>query len=1195
MKTRITLVVAIFFSIYSFGHLKLSLINEGINYKTTSLTTDVATTVNYCRGAVAQPLVAPYPAGSAVKWYLVATGGIALATAPTPVTTTVGTKLYYVSQVIGSAESARITITVNTIAIPATPGTISGTASQGILVGTTGTAVYSIAAVSTATSYIWTVPFGVNIVSGQGTTSITVNFADVPSGPRDVGNISVRAVNSNDCSSTVKSLAIRSLIPAAPLAIKMTNALATDPTRAETVITSYIGTTTVLTLTATPSATANSYFWELPTGVTQLSGGTTNEITVNFADVSFGTSSMYIGVKAINGAGESITSNDTRVPATNSTARLLRLTATLPVPAIGQMFTANGINYKILKATSPYTVAVNTHTTFDGVAEIPATVMNAGVTFAVTDIIAFAFSNTNLTSVTIPNSITTIGGNAFTNCSSLYSVTVDWATPLIINPNVFSGLDLATISLYFPNGSEIAYNNAPIWTNFHNATDIISVFNYCEGAEAEPLPAPFPPGRTVLWYEDASAAFALPTAPTPDTSVVGTTLFFVAQIIGGVESPLETITVNVNALPETPAAIMGNAETGTLVGTANTTTYSINPIIDAVSYIWTAPAGVNILSGQGTTEITVNFANVAAGEGEIGDLSVLAINSNNCSSMAVNRALFKLLPLAPATIKMTDATLPVPASGIETAVTTFSQYMGTTKIVTLTATPVEEASSYIWELPVGVNLLSGATTNGGVTTGTNVITVNFADVTNTSTYSHTRASGILTHVLRFGVKAVNGVGESITDNVLAINPTTSSTARLLTVFATAPAASSSIKMTDGDALDPTKAITVIGKFIGTNKVLTLTASASATASSYRWELPAGATQLSGSNSNIITVNFANVASGISSFYIGVIAVNGIGESTSVNSSLVPATTSTARLLRLTAGVPAAVSVVTGQFSGLCENLTYSYAIRPSVLANNYQITAPAGAVVKSDSNLSNSSNILTTPDLNFTITYPSGFVSTPVLPKIISVRAINGVGSSTTSRVLSLSTLMPAVGTVTGSAGVTNFSRTGTQTFTIPEVLGATSYVWTVFDGAEIVSGQGTNFVEIDFSAVTKTSTKLSVHANSRCGTPSVVKSYLLKVVTAINARSASIESFSFKTNEVYPVPASSIFNVDVTATSDETLEIAIYSLDGFAVMKSKSVQLKKGLNTITENASFLKAGVYIVQLTNSSSSEVITKKLIKN
>ncbi len=813
----------------------------------------------------------------------------------------------------------------------------------------------------------------------------------------------------------------------------------------------------------------------------------------------------------------------------------------------------------------------------------------------VTSIGQIAFSGcSGLTSVSIPDSVTTIGDSAFANCSSLYSVTVDWATPIIINSNVFNGLDLATISLNFPNDREIAYNNAAVWTNFHNSADIIRVFNYCKDAIAAPLPAPFPLGRTVIWYTDEISGIALGTAPTPSTTTVGTEMFFVSQVLGGVESALETVTVNTIALLETPAAITGNAELGTLVRTNNTTTYSIEPVIDAVSYIWTAPAGVNIVSGQGTTEITVNFADVAAGAGSIGNLSVLAINSNNCNSLAVNLALSKVLPNAPEAIKMTDATLPVPVSGIATAVTTFSQYMGTEKIVTLTATPVEGAWSYIWELPVGANLLSGATTTGGITTGTNVITVNLAGVTNSSTYSHTRLTGIMTHVLRFGVKAVTGVGGSITDNLLVVNPTTASTARLLTVFAAVPAASSAIRMTDADGVDSTKAITAISKFIGTNKILTLTAGLSATASSYRWELPTGVTQLSGGNSNVITIDFNNVPAGISSLYVGVIAVNGIGESTSVNSSLVPATTSTARLLRLTAGVPAAVSVVTGQLSGLCGNLPYSYAIRPSILANNYQITAPTGAVVRSDSNMSNSSNVLTTPDLNFTITYPSGFVSTPLLPKNISVRAINGVGSSTTSRVLSLSTLMPAIGTATGSAGITNFRRTGTQTFTIPAVLGATNYVWTVFDGAEIVSGQGTNLVEIDFKAVTKSSTKLSVIATNACGTSTVVKSYNLKVATAINARSASIEAFSFNVNEVYPVPVSSFFNVNITATTNVRLEISIYSLAGFAIMNSKSVQLKKGLNTITENTSLLKTGVYILQLTNPLTSEVITKKLIK-
>jgi hypothetical protein len=57
---------------------------------------------------------------------------------------------------------------------PATAGTITGTTP--VCAGTQGV-VYTVAAIANATSYTWTIPAGVTIVSGGSTNAITVNFA----------------------------------------------------------------------------------------------------------------------------------------------------------------------------------------------------------------------------------------------------------------------------------------------------------------------------------------------------------------------------------------------------------------------------------------------------------------------------------------------------------------------------------------------------------------------------------------------------------------------------------------------------------------------------------------------------------------------------------------------------------------------------------------------------------------------------------------------------------------------------------------------------------------------------------------------------------------------------------------------------------------------------------------------------------
>lgn len=70
--------------------------------------------------------------------------------------------------------------------------------------------------------------------------------------------------------------------------------------------------------------------------------------------------------------------------------------------------------------------------------------------------------------------------------------------------------------------------------------------------------------------------------------------------------------------PNTPGAINGPATMCDNI----TTTYSISPVAGATTYNWAVPAGVTILSGQGTTSITASITSAN------GDITVNA--ENNC-------------------------------------------------------------------------------------------------------------------------------------------------------------------------------------------------------------------------------------------------------------------------------------------------------------------------------------------------------------------------------------------------------------------------------------------------------------------------------------------------------------------------------------------------------------------------------------
>ena len=172
-----------------------------------------------------------------------------------------------------AAQTFAVTILDGT---PNTPGIISGDAQ--VCPGLTKT--YSIAAVSRATTYNWTVPTGWSIASGAGTNSINVTSGTEGQN----GNVSVTAGNSCG-TSTAKILAV-SVKPGTPAV----------PTTISGTINICPGTTNTYSIAAIANAT--SYIWTLPNGWT----GTSTSTSINATSNSTGGN---ISVKAINDCGTS--------------------------------------------------------------------------------------------------------------------------------------------------------------------------------------------------------------------------------------------------------------------------------------------------------------------------------------------------------------------------------------------------------------------------------------------------------------------------------------------------------------------------------------------------------------------------------------------------------------------------------------------------------------------------------------------------------------------------------------------------------------------------------------------------------------------------------------------------------------------------------------------------------------------------
>jgi hypothetical protein len=161
--------------------------------------------------------------------------------------------------------------------IPGIPSVISGP-STGVCGGSTK--VYSVGTVNYATTYLWTIPAGITINSGQGTTSITLTF---PAGYTS-GTISVKAGNS--CGfGTARSLTIKS-IPPVPASI-------TGPS---TVCAQQQG----VSFKAAASVGATAYTWIVPSGSTITYGQGTDSIVMKFGAVG-----GNVKVKAVNVCGSS--------------------------------------------------------------------------------------------------------------------------------------------------------------------------------------------------------------------------------------------------------------------------------------------------------------------------------------------------------------------------------------------------------------------------------------------------------------------------------------------------------------------------------------------------------------------------------------------------------------------------------------------------------------------------------------------------------------------------------------------------------------------------------------------------------------------------------------------------------------------------------------------------------------------------
>lgn len=187
---------------------------------------------------------------------------------------------YSLSGGCSAQAPAQLNVTVTTL--PGAAGPITGTST--VCAGATGVS-YSVAPITNALAYAWSLPAGATVTSGQYTNTITVDFAaNATSGPITVSG-------NNLCGNGSPSPAFNvtvNVLPAAAGAIAGTASVCEGSNGVAYSVDAIAG--------------ATGYAWTLPIGVTIVTGANTNSITVDFApgassgDITvFGTSSCGSG------------------------------------------------------------------------------------------------------------------------------------------------------------------------------------------------------------------------------------------------------------------------------------------------------------------------------------------------------------------------------------------------------------------------------------------------------------------------------------------------------------------------------------------------------------------------------------------------------------------------------------------------------------------------------------------------------------------------------------------------------------------------------------------------------------------------------------------------------------------------------------------------------------------------------------
>ena len=645
----------------------------------------VNSSVTYCQNATATMLAAT---GTNLLWYATATGGVGSSTAPTPSTTTVGTFTFYVSQTQSCGESPRASITVIVNAVPLAP-----TVTSPINYCQNATAA---ALTATGTNLLWyTVATG-----GTGTATLTPSTANVGSATYFVSS------TVNGCEGPRASVVV--IINPVPTAPSVSTPL------------NFCQNNTALPLTAI----GTNLLW-----YTTLTGGTGTTIAPTPSTTTVGTTNYYVS-QSSNGC-ESPRANIT----VNVTAATVAPTVVSPVNycqnATSSALTATGNNLlwyitatggtgSASAPTPPTTIvgSANYHVSQTGacgegpralitvtiLARPTAPVVVSPVIYCQnTTAIALSATGTNLLwyttatggtgSTTAPTPVTNTVGSVTFYVSQTMNTCEGPRAAIVVNTNITPG--------------------APV---------VNAAVNYCQNSTATPLTAT---GTNLLWYTNATGGTASSSAPTPSTTIAGSTNYYVSQTTGACEGPRAVIAVTVTALPTIPTV------TSPIVYCQNATATALSATGNGLIWYTTATGGTG--SAIAPTPSTALVTNT----------NYYVVQTNTCGEGA--RALITVnvttTPTAPTNLTSTNITLNSATlnwSGAANSFYTVEYKLSSAPSYTVAATAIQATTFNLTGLTIGSSYQWRVSANCAATGTGNLSTV--------QTFSTTSRNNTVTNI-----------------------------------------------------------------------------------------------------------------------------------------------------------------------------------------------------------------------------------------------------------------------------------------------------------------------------------------------------------------------------------------------------------------------------------------------------------------